>query len=59
MRLVEMILERGALEKDALALACGLTAAAGTFGAYLSRARTVGLLEIEGGIVRVSEALFP
>ena len=54
-----MILERGALEKDALALACGLTPGAGTFGTYLSRARTAGLLEIRHGVVEASEALFP
>lgn len=57
-RLVEAALEYpDGIEKLELAEACGLTAGAGTFGTYLSRAKTAGLLEVEGSVVRPASAL--
>ncbi len=59
-RLVEVVVERpDGMDRDELAAACGLTAGAGTFGTYLSRARTARLLEVEGRIVRATHALSP
>jgi len=57
-RLVEATLAcPNGIEKADLAEAVGLTAGAGTFTTYLSRAKTAGLLEVDGQAVRPSTAL--
>ncbi len=45
------------LSREHLAAAVGLTAGAGTFGTYLSRCRSNGLLEERGGEVRAAAGL--
>lgn len=45
------------MSRAELAEACGLTAGAGTFGAYLSRLRSNGLLEERGAELRASTTL--
>ena len=47
------------IDRDELGHAVGLEPSAGTYGTYLSRARTAGLLEVEGRTVKPSDALFP
>ena len=60
MRLVEAALEHPVgIHRDELADKVRLAGRAGTCGTYLSRARTAGLLAVEDGIVRPTEALFP
>ncbi len=58
-RLVEVVDRPDGIDRDELAAACALTAGAGTFSSYLSRARTAGLLEVQGRIIRPADALFP
>ena len=57
-RLVEIVIESplGRIGAPELASDAGLTFGAGTFGAYLSRACTAGLLERDGGEVALGEA---
>lgn len=53
-RMIDALLEHGPLERERLAEVCGLTANAGTFGTYLSRLRSNGLVrDCEGRIVLV------
>jgi hypothetical protein len=42
------------LPKDELAERIGMTASGGSFQAYVSRLRSPGLIEIEGGGIRLS-----
>ena len=59
-RLVEAALEHPeGIDRDELGILVGLEPSAGTFSTYLSRARTAGLLEVEGRVVKPAEALFP
>lgn len=57
-RLVRVVVEHGgAMPLDDLAAASGLTVSGGTFGDYLSRVRTAGLLATEGRVARAAEEL--
>jgi hypothetical protein len=47
------------VSKETLAAELGLSASGGTFGTYLSRLRTPGLIETSGGDVRAADSLFP
>ena len=59
-RLVEAALEHPeGIDRDELGILVGLEPSAGTFGAYLSRAKVAGLLEVDGRVVKPAEALFP
>ena len=42
-----------------MAVTGGLEPSGGTFGTYLSRVRTAGLLEVQESVVRPSKTLFP
>ncbi len=46
------------LSRDELGERAGYTASGGTFGTYLGTLRRNGLVEMDGGEVRASEALF-
>lgn len=55
-KVVEALLEAWphALTKDELAERIGMTASGGSFGAYISRLRSPGLIEQDGGGIRLS-----
>ena len=47
-RLLRLLADRGLLTRDELAEAADMTASGGTFGTYLSRLRSNGLIEEDG-----------
>lgn len=46
-----------AMSREELAMRCGITASGGTFGTYLSRLRSNGLIEENGDLVKVAPIL--
>lgn len=60
-RMLELLLDAwpAAIDKDDLADAAGITKTGGTFSTYLSRLRSNGLIELNGGPIRASDSLFP
>ena len=56
-RMLDALFSQGEMTLDELAESVGITRSGGTFGTYLSKLRSNGLIEKDGGSVRVADVL--
>lgn len=59
-RMLDLLVEArpNGLTRDELSERSGVSTAGGSFGTYLSKLRTAGLLREEGGMIFAAEVLF-
>lgn len=56
-RMIDALLERGPLSREALGRVVGIATSGGTFGTYLSRLRSNGLIEERNGEITLTDVL--